>query len=135
MTITPRLAPKTRQQMGRYLIGAVIALVLDYTVVWCALRLGLHPWASRALGLLVGITTTYLFNRRYTFDMTTQASVREWASYFATQLIGSALNFAVSVVGLYVGDRSTFQVALAILAGAVVGFCYNFFAARRVLQR
>lgn len=121
--------------MGRYLIGAVIALALDYAVVWCALSLGLHPWASRALGLLVGITTTYFFNRRYTFDMTTHASIREWTSYFAMQLVGSGLNFAVSVVGLYLGDRSTLQVAGAILAGAAVGFCYNFFAARRVLQR
>jgi putative flippase GtrA len=135
MTVARRPATKTHRQMGRYLIGAVLALVLDYVVVWCALRLGWHPWACRVLGLLVGITTTYFFNRRYTFDMATVASVGEWARYLSTQLIGSALNFAVSVVGLYLGDRSTLQVAIAIIAGAAVGFCYNFFAARRVLQR
>jgi putative flippase GtrA len=132
----PPAAPKqTTAQMSRYLIGAVIALAIDYAIVWSALRLGLHPWFARALGLLAGVTTTYFFNRRFTFDVVAAPSVREWSRYFLLQLVGSALNFAVSTIGLYWGDRSTLHVALAILAGAVVGFSYNFFAARRVLQR
>jgi putative flippase GtrA len=126
---------KTPAQMSRYLIGAVLALALDYAIVWGALRLGLHPWFARALGLLAGVTTTYFFNRRYTFDISTKPSVAEWSRYFAMQLIGSALNFAVSTVGLYFGDRSTLHIALAVGAGAAIGFSYNFFAARRVLQR
>jgi putative flippase GtrA len=126
---------QTPKQMARYLIGAVVALVIDYAIVWSALRLGLHPWLARALGLLAGVTTTYFFNRRYTFEVAGNSSVKEWSRYFATQLVGSALNFSVSTLGLYLGDRSTGQVALAIVAGAVVGFSYNFFAARRVLQQ
>jgi putative flippase GtrA len=128
---------KTPQQVCRYLIGAVIALAIDYAIVWSALRLGLHPWFARALGLLAGVTITYFFNRRFTFDATklaARASFSEWSRYFAMQLVGSALNFAVSTIGLYLGDRATLHVALAIVAGAVVGFSYNFFAARRVLQ-
>jgi putative flippase GtrA len=121
--------------MSRYLIGAVIALVLDYTVVIGTLALGLHPWLSRALGLLVGITTTYFFNRRFTFAMGSEASVSEWLRYVATQAIGSAFNFLVSTVGIYLGDRSVWQVALAVAAGAVAGFSYNFFAARRILHK
>jgi putative flippase GtrA len=121
--------------MSRYLVGAVIALLLDYITVWGALKLGAHPWFARALGLLVGVTTTYAFNRRYTFDTESRASLAEWARYFSNQLVGSALNFAVSTVALYWGDRSTVHVAVAVVAGAAIGFSYNFFAARRVLQR
>jgi putative flippase GtrA len=126
---------KTPVQMSRYLIGAFTALAVDYAIVWSALRFGLHPWVARALGLLAGVTTTYFFNRRYTFDVSTKHSLSEWSHYFAMQLVGSALNFAVSTSGLYLGDRSTLHIALAVGAGAVVGFSYNFFAARRVLQR
>jgi putative flippase GtrA len=120
--------------MGRYLVGAVIALVLDYVVVWSAMNSGAHPWLARSLGLLVGVTTTYVFNRRFTFETESRASLSEWFRYFATQLVGSALNFSISTLGLYLGDRSTLHIALAIVAGAAVGFSYNFFAARRVLS-
>jgi putative flippase GtrA len=126
---------RTSSQMSRYLIGAVIALVFDYAVVMAALKLGAHPWLARVLGLLVGITTTYFFNRRFTFTMGSVASFAEWSRYVAMQAIGSALNFVVSTIGIYFGDRSVWQVALAVAAGAVVGFSYNFFAARRILHK
>jgi putative flippase GtrA len=121
--------------MSRYLIGAVFALAIDYAVVWIALSLGLHAWLARALGLLTGVTTTYFFNRRFTFSVSSSPSLIEWARYLMLQLIGSALNFVVSTFGIYLGDRSTFQLAAAIVAGAAVGFSYNFFAAKRSLHR
>jgi putative flippase GtrA len=135
LSAPPNHTAQTRRQMGRYLVGAVIALVLDYWVVWGALWFGAHAWFARALGLLVGVSTTYFFNRRYTFTTSAKPTIYEWLRYFAIQLVGSALNFTVSTVALYWGDRSTLHVALAIGAGAVIGFCYNFFAARRVLQQ
>ncbi len=116
-------------------MGAVVALVLDYAVVMGALRWGVFGWLARVLGLLAGITTTYFFNRRFTFAMGSEASLAEWLRYVAIQAIGSALNFIVSTVGIYFGDRSVGQVALAIVAGAAIGFSYNFFAARKILHR
>ncbi|MGL4230699.1 MAG: GtrA family protein [Casimicrobium sp.] len=124
----------TGSQMGRYIAGALIALALDYATVWLALGAGAHAWLARALGLLIGITTTYFFNRRFTFSSTGSASLGEWSRYASMQLIGSALNFAVSTFGIYLGDRSAWQLALAVGAGAVAGFSYNFFAARRLLH-
>ncbi len=121
--------------MARYLIGAVIALGLDFATVVGCLALGVPGALARIFGLLVGITTTYFFNRAFTFSARARASVSEWARYAATQSVGSLLNFAVSTVGLYLGGDSAWHVAAAIAAGAAVGFSYNFFAARRVLQR
>jgi putative flippase GtrA len=126
---------RTAAQISRYLIGALLALAFDYAIVVGALKVGLHPWLARALGLLVGITTTYFFNRRFTFAMGSVASVREWSRYVAMQAIGSALNFGVSTLGIYLGNRSEWQVAIAVIAGAAVGFSYNFFAARRLLHK
>ena len=126
---------ETGAQMRRYLVGALIALALDYLVVWFSMAVGVHPWIARILGLVVGISTTYAFNRRFTFAAQTEASFREWARYASTQLIGSVLNFSVSALGLYWGDDSAAQIALAIGAGAAAGFSYNFFAARLVLSQ
>ncbi len=122
-------------QMRRYLIGAVIALGLDYVVVLAALHVDAAAWMARLLGLLVGVTTTYFFNRKFTFVAKQEtASFREWSIYCSMQAVGSALNFSVSTFALYLGSGSKFQIAAAVAAGAVVGFSYNFFAARRVLQ-
>jgi putative flippase GtrA len=121
--------------MSRYLVGAVIALVLDYCVVVAALHVGLPLWLSRVFGIIVGITTTYFFNRRFTFAAKLErASLREWAHYVSMQTVGTALNFLVSMAALYLGDKTVLHVAGAVCAGAVIGFSYNFFAAKRVLQ-
>jgi putative flippase GtrA len=122
--------------MTRYIIGAVIALVLDYCVVVAALYVGLPLWLSRAFGIIVGVTTTYFFNRRFTFAAKFErASLREWAHYLSMQAVGTALNFLVSMAALYLGNKTVLHVAAAVCAGAIVGFSYNFFAAKKVLQK
>ena len=87
---------ETAGQIGRYLIGAIVALVLDATLVSLLLSAGLPIFGARTLGLMAGMTTTYFFNRRYTFDVTHGASLHDWSRYLAAQSLGSALNFAVS---------------------------------------
>jgi putative flippase GtrA len=123
------------KQLSWYFFGAVIALIVDYCVVWTGMRAGLAPWLARVPGLLAGVTITYLVSRRFAFSVTTSASVAEWSRYVSQQAIGTLINLAVSLAGIHFGDRSTIQIALAILAGAGVGFTYNFFAARRMLHR
>jgi len=126
---------ETAGQIGRYLIGAIVALVLDATLVSLLLSAGLPIFGARTLGLMAGMTTTYFFNRRYTFDVTHGASLHDWSRYLAAQSLGSALNFAVSSALLYLGSRVWWQVWAAIGVGAAVGFSVNFFIARRLLHR
>jgi putative flippase GtrA len=122
------------KQASRYLIGAVIALIFDFCAVWVLLRIGVHPLIARGLALLVGITTTYFFSRRFAFSPDKPASWRDWSRYVAAQSVGSALNYAAGSALLWLGDGSTLQVAGAIACGAALGFSYNFFAARRLLH-
>ena len=125
---------ETMGQAGRYLIGAVIALAIDVALVTAGVKLALPVWAARLLGLLAGVTTTYLFNRRYTFAPQHAASFADWGRYLLRQSVGSALNFAVSSSLIYVSDRLVWQIWAAIIVGAALGFCVNFFAARRQLH-
>ncbi|TAG04692.1 MAG: GtrA family protein [Burkholderiales bacterium] len=124
----------TAAQSLRYLIGAVIALGVDLLVVFLALHFALPRLLARAVGMVAGITTTYFFNRRYTFRTTTPASVVGWSKYVLAQSIGAAINYFVSSALLLAGDGTRWHVAGAVIAGAAAGFVYNFFAARRVLH-
>ena len=126
---------ETIGQAGRYLVGALIALAIDASIVSVGVKLGAPVIAARLIALLAGVTTTYFFNRRYTFTVTAPASWADWLRYVAAQSIGTALNFAVSTGLLYLSDRSLWQIWGSVLMGAGVGFCVNFFAARNQLHR
>ena len=126
---------ETIGQAGRYLIGAFIALAIDASIVSVGVKLGVPVILARLIALLAGVTTTYFFNRRYTFTVSVPASVANWSRYVAAQSIGTALNFAISTGLLYLSDRSSWQIWGAVLVGAGIGFCINFFAARRHLHR
>ena len=125
---------ETMGQAGRYLIGAVIALAIDVALVTAGMKLALPVWAARLLGLLAGVTTTYFFNRRYTFAPQHAASFADWGGYLLRQSVGSALNFAISSSLIYWSDRLVWQIWGAIFLGAGAGFCVNFFSARRQLH-
>lgn len=126
---------ETIGQAGRYLIGAFIALAIDASIVSVGVKLGVPVIAVRLVALLAGVTTTYFFNRRYTFTVASPASLADWSRYVAAQSIGTALNFAISTGLLYWSDRSLWQIWGSVLLGAGVGFCVNFFAARKQLHR
>ena len=126
---------ETIGQAGRYLIGAFIALAIDATIVSVGLALGVPVIAARVVALLAGVTTTYFFNRRFTFTPSAEASFTDWGRYVAAQSIGTALNFAISTGLLYWFDQALWQIWGAVFAGAIAGFCVNFFSARRQLHR
>ena len=125
---------ETMGQAGRYLSGAVIALAIDVALVTAGVKLALPVWAARLLGLLAGVTTTYFFNRRYTFAPQHAASFADWGGYLLRQSVGSTLNFAISSSLIYWSDRLIWQIWGAIFVGAGAGFCVNFFSARRQLH-
>ena len=126
---------ETLGQAGRYLIGAFIALAVDIGVVTLGMQVQLPVLVARVMGLLAGVTTTYLFNRRYTFSPQHPASLQDWGRYLLRQSVGTALNFAVSSSLIFWSDRLWWQVWGAVLVGAAAGFCVNFFSARRQLHR
>ena len=125
---------ETLGQAGRYLVGAFIALAVDMSLVTAGVQLGLPVLLARSAGLLAGVTTTYFFNRRYTFSPSHPASWRDWGRYLLRQSVGTALNFCVSSGLIYLSERLLWQIWGSVLLGAAAGFCVNFFSARRQLH-
>jgi putative flippase GtrA len=126
---------ETASQAARYLIGAVIALVLDALTMLLLVKLGAPIVVARVIALVVGITTTYVFNRAFTFEVTHRTSFGDWGKYAIAQSVGSALNFGVSTLSIHFLGRETWAIAASVCLGAAIGFCYNFFAARKLLHR
>lgn len=126
---------ETLGQMGRYFIGALIALAVDTAIVTLGVKLAIPVLVARLFGLLAGVTTTYFFNRRYTFAPQRRASVADWGQYLLRQSVGTATNFAISSTLIYLSERLIWQIWGAIFVGAAVGFAFNFFSARRQLHR
>lgn len=126
---------ETLGQVGRYLIGAVIALAVDMALVTMGVKLSLPIVVARLIGLLVGVTITYFFNRRFTFAPEHAAGLTDWGQYVLRQSVGTGLNFAISSTLIYFSDRMLWQIWGAVFVGAAIGFCVNFFSARRQLHR
>ncbi|TAG81591.1 MAG: GtrA family protein, partial [Betaproteobacteria bacterium] len=104
---------ETANQAVRYLIGAVIALVLDTAAMLILITWGVPTLLARAIALLIGITTTYVFNRAFTFEINHSASFVDWFRYVAAQSVGSALNFLASTVAISFLGRSTWAVVVS----------------------
>jgi putative flippase GtrA len=98
-------------------------------------KLSLPVVVARLIGLLAGVTVTYFFNRRFTFAPEHAAGLADWGQYVLRQSVGTALNFAISSTLIYFSDRFVWQIWGAVFLGAALGFCINFFSARRQLHR
>jgi len=121
-------------QAVRYFAGACLALVLDVTVVTVAIAFGLHVVPARALGLAVGLTTTYLCSVWFVFRPRPPLSLGGFTRYVAGQSAGTAVNYGVSTVLLALAAGDRLLGILAVGVGAGVGFVLNFLAARRTLR-
>ncbi|MFN3629932.1 MAG: GtrA family protein [Casimicrobiaceae bacterium] len=128
------MAREIPAQVLRYFAGACLALALDMSVVMLAIEMGAHATLARALGLGVGLLTTYVFSLAFVFSPRRAPSVREFGRYVLVQSVGTGVNYVVATLLLIgaAGDRLLGLAAIAVGAGA--GFVLNFFFARRTLH-
>ena len=124
------------RQFLQFCIAGGLAFVVDAGVLQGAISAGLDPYAGRALSYLCAVTTTWWFNRTYTFAVTAgKAGVREWASYATSQLGGGAVNYAIYAVLVYAAPLVQRYPVLGVAAGSIGGLLVNFLLARRYVFR
>ncbi|WP_438804549.1 GtrA family protein [Nocardia alni] len=128
-------------QIIRFVLTGVLSAVVDfglYLVLWKGL--GLERDIAKACSFIVGTTTAYLINRRWTFKAEPSRSrfiavVVLYAITFAAQVgINAALNVSLPAMKVHVGGHS---VALAVLVAFViaqgVATVINFIVQRAVI--
>jgi putative flippase GtrA len=114
-------------QLLRFGLVGFAGYVVDSTVLYGGLFLGLGPAWGRLVSFLCAVSFTWLINRRFTFSRGSQQTLfNEALRYFSVMLIGGFLNFLI--YGLIMNSMS-YHLALpafAVAVGALVGMSANF---------
>jgi putative flippase GtrA len=121
-------------QLARFVaVGAVSALV-DLGVYQLLLHLGLWVHAAKAISFILGTTTAYLLNRRFTFTGATGGRGR-FAGFVALYATTFAINVGMNALALAVlpGMPARYTVAWVIAQGTATAI--NFVMLRTVVFR
>ncbi|SOD21582.1 Putative flippase GtrA (transmembrane translocase of bactoprenol-linked glucose) [Variovorax sp. YR752] len=124
-----------REFLSFALVG-VIGLVVDVVVLYLLAPL-LGWYGARVVSFLAAATTTWAFNRRYTFAASTSAGSslwREYLGYLATMAAGAVLNYGAYVLTLH-WVEGRWAAALGVALGSLAGMSANFLSARYLVFR
>ena len=115
----------------------IVAFSIDVIVFQATLSLaGLSPYAARLVSFGVATSGAWWLNRTFTFhDADNGRPDLQWARFFAANLVGGSVNYAVFVVTLAAVPIAAAHPVLALAAGSLSGVFFNFTAYRRYVFR
>jgi putative flippase GtrA len=120
-------------QLTRFVaVGAVSALV-DLGVYQLLLHLGLWVHAAKAISFILGTTTAYLLNRRFTFA--TSGGKGRFAGFVALYGTTFALNVGVNALALAFLPDMPLRITLAWVLAQGTATVVNFVMLRSVVFR
>ena len=121
-----------RRQLMLFTIVGAIGFVVDASIVQILVReFSINPYGARVVSFLAAATTTWGFNRRYTFAGHGSGSRRrELFRYLIAMAGGFALNY-----GAYAALVATWPLvrqwpAIGVAAGSVAGAALNFLTSK-----
>ena len=134
----PTLPPRLRAalpELGRFGTVGLISLVVDSVVFNVALQvLPDKPLTCKGIAALASITNAFVLNRHWSFRERTRTGVRrEYAAFFAVNLVGLAITLGCLFTSHYVlgfdsrlaDNLSSYGVGLVLSTG------FRFYAYRR----
>ncbi|CAA2100411.1 GtrA family protein [Variovorax paradoxus] len=128
-----------REFLSFAVVGA-IGFVVDVVLLYLLAPL-LGWYVARVVSFLAAATTTWAFNRRYTFAASASANAsagasiwREYMGYLATMAAGAVLNYGAYVLTLH-WVEGRWAAALGVAVGSVAGMSVNFLSARYLVFR
>ena len=137
--VAPPAAPRRHSaqrlstQLIRFVLVGAVAFVVDLSCYQALLALGLWVHLAKALAFIVGTTTAYLINRRWTFqgkgDRTEYVSIM--ALYGITFVVQVGMNAVM--LALLPSFRGEFTCAFVVAQG--VATAINFIVQRTVIFR
>lgn len=117
-----------RKEILLFAVSGALGFVVDAGIVQVLVReLSFNPYGARVLSFLAAATTTWGFNRKYTFAGHSDGSRRrQLARYLVAMACGFALNYGAYAACLLlwplVHSWPVIGVAVGSVAGAVVNF-------------
>lgn len=127
---TARMA--LRRQILLFAVSGALGFVVDAGIVQFLVReLGANPYGARVVSFLAAATTTWAFNRRYTFAGHGGGSRRrELVRYLIAMAVGFALNYGAYVACVLLWPLVREWPAIGVAAGSVAGAVVNFLSSK-----
>lgn len=120
-------------QVARFVLVGVLAAGVDFGTYQALLAVGLFAAVAKGISFVLGTTTAYLLNRRWTFraDGGAAPAVRFAVLYSVTFFV----NVGVNALVLHLLTGYTFAVPVAWLAAQATATAINFVLLRTVVFR
>ncbi len=121
-----------RRELLLFALVGLLGFVVDAGIVQVLVRrFGADPYAARVISFLAAATTTWGFNRRFTFAGRGGGSRRrEWARYLLAMIGGFALNYGAYAACVASWPLVRAWPAIGVAAGSVAGAVLNFFSSK-----
>ena len=115
----------------------VVAFLIDAIVFQGVLTLSSASlYLARLISFVVATTAAWWLNRTFTFhDATGTRPLLQWARFFAANLVGGSVNYAVFVLAIAIVPLAAAFPVLALAAGSLCGVAFNFAAYQRYVFR
>ena len=121
-------------QLGRFVAIGVLSALVDFGVYHLLLGVGTWVHAAKAVSFILGTTTAYLLNRRFTFAASTGGRSR-FAGFLLLYATTFVLNVGVNALMLAVLPEMPLRISLAWVVAQGTATVINFVMLRTVVFR
>jgi putative flippase GtrA len=126
--------PGLRGQLGRFVAVGLVSAVVDFGVYHLLLLAGTWAPVAKSVSFILGTTTAYLLNRRFTFTASRGGKGR-FAGFVALYGTTFALNVGVNSLALALLPAMPFRTSLAWVLAQGAATTVNFVMLRTVVFR
>lgn len=132
-----RQHPRLFTQLVRFTLTGGLSAIVDFGTLWLLTHLvGVHDDPAKAISFILGTSTAYAINRRWTFNAgpSTRRLVLTWVSYLLTFVLQVGLYALVRPWLMEHLDYSVAQLVAFVIAQGAATIC-NFAIQRWVIFR
>jgi len=122
-----------RTQLIRFVLTGGLAAVVDFGTYQVMLHLGLYIHLAKAISFVLGTTTAYVLNRRWTFQAA--GGGKQFASVFGLYALTFAVQLGVNALVLTFVPESFWGTTIAYVVAQGAATVINFIVQRTVIFR
>lgn len=134
-TVEPvRTSPGLVGQLTRFIAVGVLSACVDFGVYHLLLSVGTYVHLAKAVSFILGTTTAYLLNRRFTFTGARGGTGR-FAGFVLLYATTFAINVGMNALALAVLPQVDFKTSIAWVIAQGTATAINFVMLRTVVFR
>jgi putative flippase GtrA len=125
--------PGLVSQLSRFVVVGVLAAGVDFGTYQLFLHLGLPAYGAKACSFILGTTTAYLLNRKWTFNAS--GGTGQAAKFAILYTVTFFVNVGVNQLGLLVFAEYHWRVGVSWVLAQAAATAINFVLLRTVVFR